>query len=193
MTIAPDQGMSLLTKRMQGWWSRLGPQPGDGQDRPAAVQAEPAEHGGEGGLSVEFGIMAKLAAALHRNSDVMQAARKPRVPWEAIHQVDIFPQANNAAGTLDDPDRWGPHAGWAWEITWLMLVLGAGATAVTVYRDAAIPTNEMFTTAVTVRWEPRKTRLMPGSRLIVVSAGGGVSVNGQAEEVALDWMPEHIL
>lgn len=190
MTIAPDQGMALLRQKMAGWQRRLGPQPGDGQGKPAATEtAEPDPDG----LSIELRIMARLAAALDRNSDQMEAGRRPRIPWEAIHMVDIFPQANNAAGTLDDPDRWGPHDGFAWQVAWMTFTLGAGTTQVSVYRDVAASHDLIFQTVSSALWEPHKTVLMPRQRIVVVSVGGGVTAAGQAEEVAIEWLPEHLL
>lgn len=174
MTIQPDAGMAQLAARLSP------PQPGDGSDA---------------GAGADLDVYLRLTAALENNTRAQQrAAVRPRIPWEAAHPFPLFPQSSNAAGTLQDPDRWAPKDGWTWLLTRLTVTLGTGATSFTAYKDsAASPAFAVLGPNGSGTWEPKSTVFMPGVQLLVASAGGGCTVSGEGVEIALEWLPTFIL
>lgn len=182
MTIVPDQGMQHLY---------AGARPG--ADPPPGPAPAPAAGGP--GITGELDIAARLAvcldglAAAARRLEV--TARASKLAWESCHVVQVTPNVTSAAGVIDDPDRWGPRAGWAWMITRLTIVMAAGATA-TVYRDAPTSGNELLYQVNAGVWEPKGMILLPGQRLVVTASAQAV-VNGDAVEMPLDMLPAFLL
>ena len=184
MTVSPDEGMQLLQQRMAAGQFPL--------DEPADPAGGPEPDEVAGG---ELGIMVRLAAALEGNTAAVRAAGvRSRLDWSACHLIEIPPMQQAAAGTLDDPDRWGPNDGWVWQVMGVAVVLGAGGTSWSVWEDSANdPTNLQLTSAVSGRWEPSDYFMMPGSRLVYTSAGGGLTVcKGKAVEIAIDALPGYL-
>lgn len=179
MTVSPDEGMMLLQQRMAA-----------GQFTPAADdQPAGAEVGGE------LGIMVRLAAALDANTAaVRESTRAARFEWEQCHVITLAGNQSAAAGTLDDPDRQQPRAGFAWQVMGISFVLGAGATSFSVWEDSPLdPTNIVFSSTVSGRWEPSDYFMLPGTRLVYTSAGGGLTVGkGKAVEIALNALPAYL-
>lgn len=178
MTVSPDEGMMLLQQRMHA------------RDVSGPAGSVPAAEAGG-----ELGIMVRLAAAIEDNTATMRAiGRANQRIWEQCHVITIPGGQLAGAGTLDDPDRFGPRAGFAWQVVGVTFALGAGTTSFSVYEDsAASPVNIVLTQAVSGRWEPSDYFLLPGSRLVYTSAGGGLTVgNGKAIEIGLDALPGYL-
>lgn len=181
MTVATDQGMAQLAERMAGG----GPTAGG-----------PGVTDGGAGLDV----FVRLAAALESSTAAAQrAAAADHWTWEHVHPVEIPPGVLNlsgqaAAGVYDQPDVWGPRQGWAWRIDGIGVVLGSGATGAAVYLDSPNdPTNLLFSTNVSGRWEPARFYLMPGRRLVWQATGGPITVcKGNAEEIAIGHLPRYM-
>lgn len=144
-------------------------------------------------------VMAALAVALQANTRAVRASRaaRPEIPWEACHPIPLSPLASNAAGWLGQGDeRWTPPAGFAWHVMWIAEVLAAGATSWALYRTggtSASAAYQVISSTVSGLFEPRGLVLMPGEYLAHQAVGGGVTVNGQAIEVALDWLPAYLM
>ena len=179
MTVSPDEGMMLLQQRMHR------------QDIAAPEAASPAAGAEVGG---ELAIMVRLAAALESNAAAIRASAAPtQIAWEKCHPIPLHPLAQSAAGTLDD-ERWQPRQGWAWQIMGMAFTLGAGGTSYSVWEDSPNdPTNLQFSATVSGRWEPNDFFILPGSRLVFTSVGGGLTVcKGKAVEIALDSLPGYL-
>lgn len=180
MSVSPDEGMMLLQQEMHR------------QDISAPAVVPPAAGAEIGG---ELGIMVRLAAAIEDNTATMRAiGRANQRIWEQCHVITIPGGQLAAAGTLDDPDRFGPRPGFAWQVLGVMLQLGSGATGWSVYEDSPLgPLNIQFSQTVSGRWEPDDFFLLPGSRLVYTSTGGGLTVgNGKAIEIGLDALPGYL-
>lgn len=171
MTVAPDQGMAELLARMHG----------------------PADGGQPPGPAADLDIMVRLAAALESNAAAVERQRRADdVNWELVHPVPLNPIVSNAAGPITD-ERWGPHDGWAWHVVRVTAVFGTGATSCIVYQDLPTANNQLQTLATTgVPWEPRALILMPGQLLVPAGQAGGVTVNGQAIEIKLSYLPRYL-
>jgi len=179
MTVSPDEGMMLLQQRMAG--------------RHAVAAADPAapDDAGGGGLD----IMVRLAAAVEANTaEMRRGAKVAEWLWDQVHVISIPGNQSAVAGTLDDPDRWGPRAGFAWQVMGIPIVMGSGTTSWSVWEDSANdPTNIQLTQTVSGRWEPSDYFLTPNSRLVYTSVGGGITVGkGKAVEVALNALPGYL-
>jgi hypothetical protein len=180
VTVSPDEGMMLLQQRMAG-------------DR-AIAAADPAAPDDTGGGSLA--IMVRLAAAIEANTATHRyIASREQIAWENSHLIEIPPGQLATAGTLDDPDRYGPRAGFAWRVLGISFILLAGTTSFTVWMDSPNdPTNEVFASTVSGRWEPSHFFLLPGRRLVYTSVGGGLTVSkGNAFEFSLDAVPRAII
>lgn len=156
---------------------------------PDTTPAAGAEAGGE------LAIMVRLAAALEANTGAIRVAnRMQRIEWEQCHVINIPGEQINAAGTIDDPDRFGPRQGFVWQVLGIMLTLGTGATGFSIYEDSPnSPVNLQFSQTVSGRWEPDDYFMLPGSRLVYTSSGGGLTVsNGKAIEIAIDALPGYL-
>ena len=159
--------------------------------------SEPTEQELAAGGEAE--LAAALVFALRANTRAMQAPRRarPEIPWDACHPIPLNPMASNAAGFLGWGDeRWTPPAGFAWHVTEIAVVMGAGTTSWTLYRDGGQSGSaafQFFQSQVSGLLEPRALILMPGNNLNFNSAGGGITVSGLAVEVALDWLPAYLM
>jgi hypothetical protein len=150
------------------------------------------------GAGAELDIMARLTVCLDGLTTAarqLAAARdRARLSWEECHLIDIPPAQSTAAGTIDPPDIWQPRAGWVWNILLLAGTLGASGTGMSVYRDAAVPTNLLLGPVTSGLWEPKGLFLMPGRRLVWTSAGDALTVStGIAVEIAIDKLPAYLL
>ena len=180
MSVSPDEGLQLLAQRYAA----------DQATRQAAPgEPSPAASGGE------LDIMVRLAAALESNTAAMDRARAAAdAAWVRVHPIPLRPQQSNAAQLLADPDGWGPQDGWAWRIFGWTVVLGAGTTSASAWLDSPnSPTNLLFTTGVSGRWEPSHFFMMPGTQIVWNSVGGGITVcQGNAAEIAINDLPRYM-
>ena len=183
MSVSPDEGMQLLSQRYAA------------NQAVAQAALPPEPHDGNMPAASGLDIMARLAVALESNTAALtaQAARQRRFEeaWGRVAPIEIPPQQSQGAGTLQDPDRWGPGQGWAWRLFGWTVVLGAGTTAASVWLDSPNdPTNLLFTTGVSGRWEPSHFYLMPERNLVWTSVGGGITVcKGNAVQIAINDLP----
>ena len=147
------------------------------------------------GAGAELEVFGRLAVALDGNTAEMRRHHSgPRIPWEACHPVTLAPAQSSAAGTLADPERWGPRSGWAWQVTGLTVQLGAGASQWSIYQDAVSPTNLKMQNTVSGLWEPKGWILLPGMQIVYAGTGGGIIVSiGSAIEVSLDWLADYLM
>jgi hypothetical protein len=190
VTVSPDEGMQLLTQRMTADRIVAGAD-GAGPDDPGGEQFGGEQLGGAAGL----GIMVRLAAAMEASNAIARTRLAiDRLTWERGHPIEIPPGQLAAAGTLADPDRYGPSAGFAWRVLGIAFVLGAGATQFSVWLDSPNdPTNLVFQSAVSGRWEPAHFFLLPNRQLVYTCVGGGLTVcKGNAFEFAVSELPRVI-
>lgn len=147
-------------------------------------------------------IGARLIACL---GDLSTAVRKlqarPRpLPWDVCHPVPLEPLASAAAGSLID-ERWQPRQYYTWQIMLISIFFGAGATSALAYTTAdasgILPNNARKSfvpdAAGMAVWEPKGLLLNPGDQLSFTSAGGGITVTGQAIEVRTDWLTDYLM
>lgn len=112
MSLQVDAGLQAITQAYAG-------AAGDGGDlAPGAVSADELAAGGDGAV---LRVMAGLAAGLGGLTAEMRAKRRADAEmWAHIHPVPINPISSGAlsggAFLLQDTDRWGPRAGFAWEL-----------------------------------------------------------------------------
>jgi hypothetical protein len=201
----PIDGVNEILRQMWG----TGPYPDEPRPtlptapRPGADQhsGQPAGEGGGGmlellaGLNVTLGAVNSQLAAMSPRSNWR---RRPSIPLEYCHPLDLAPDQSTGAGLIDKPDKWGPKTGWIWHITRLTVVGGAGTTTITAYKDSSadpsMQANSITGTApVTLQWEPRLLLLLPNRKLVFSSVGGGVTVNGEGVEIAVPWIAEYLL
>jgi hypothetical protein len=188
-SVRPDEAMARLFPQGPDISAQtVGPAMG----APPGISGAPAEgQPGGGGLD----IMARLEVCLSGMADAARrladARDSAQLSWDRCHVVPIAPGVSNAAGLIDDPDRWGPRAGWAWMIMRLTIVMTAGATA-TVYRDSPTSGHEMLYSINAGVWEPKGVILLPGQRMVVQASSQAV-VNGDAVEIALDSLPAFLM
>jgi len=185
-SLSPDAGMAQLAQAYAAQAAGTAP----GPDQPPAGGAE-------------LDVFARLTIALDRATDEMRRQRHAaRKAWDHCHPVPLVPLSNNAAGTITDPDRWGPKEGWAWQVLRVSVVSNAtgGATAAALFDSTAAMEGatqlQGFTGtagAFMGLWEPKGHFMLPGSQLVWTSTGGGITVNGEAIEIALDWLPTYLM
>jgi hypothetical protein len=154
-------------------------------------------------------IMVRIAACLdlvggasRRLADAMDRARQMEMlDWDDCHPVDLAPLALAGAGSVTD-ERWQPRAGFAWQILLITITFGAGATEAIMYKSAdgsgAVPSNALqgFTpnaTTSVATWEPKGLLFLPGQQALFVSTGGGLTVRGEAVEIALSKFPAYLM
>lgn len=138
-------------------------------------------------LEVSLG---RLAAALDK-----QERRRDRL-YQLLHVVPIMGviPLSGGAGTLDQPDRYGPKDGYRWD---LRRVTADGFTAgtVTMYR------NDVNTTAL-AKWTQAGEWAWSGQlwlaardRLIFVASGitGNVTIDGAAVDVSEQVLPDYLM
>jgi hypothetical protein len=113
---------------------------------------------------------------------------------EDVWLLDLSPETIAAAGTIDPTGGdWACPTSWHWRITEVSIVLGTGATLVTVYKQSALSASPLFQTNSTGTWEPADCWLNAGQRLVAVSTGGGCTVwpwGGQ--RVASHFLPTYL-
>lgn len=204
MTVNPDEGMQLLTQRMIGDRHTAAANPpfdrdqrDDGDDGQAAAAGPGFE------LGAVIGLMTRATSALEQASARMRGPAM--AAWEHIHPIEIppGPQVSKTIGEsfpagvsdfYDEPDLWGPREGFAWRINGWTFVLGSGATSFSIwYESPADPTNLIFTSTASGRWEPDRFLLMPGRRVVFTSSGGPLTVcKGIAEEMTVGFLPHYL-
>ena len=138
------------------------------------------------GLSVLAGLAVSLDAHTAGLNSLSASLAAGRPSWTDVHPVQLAPQALPAAGVVDDPDRMGPRAGWAWHIAFIN-----ATAAVTVFRDST-RNPPLFAFPGPGMWEPRQLILLPGQRL-VYQAAAAVTILAEASEISLDWLPSYLL
>lgn len=154
-------------------------------------------------FSGEFAVFGALAANLGAAAREMRASRiSAEADWSKVHPIEIPPGtgfnlagSQTTAGTYDQPDSWGPHAGWAWRIFGWSVAFGVGTTSFSIWYDSPLdPSNIILGPLSTAgRWEPSHFYLMPGRRIVFSSVGGPLVIGkGDAAEVALDYLPRYI-
>jgi hypothetical protein len=192
MSLAPDAGMGQLAA---------------GLARRNADAAQAAA-GDSGGAGVELDVFGRLAVALDRNSAEHRAARAAaQIPWEYCHPILLAPVAINGAGTIND-ERWEPRESWVWHILRVSVQSNAagGATSALLAQDSANVAGafnlQSFPPAGSAAlvagsfmgcWEPKGKFLMAGQRLILTAVAGGAIINGEAIEIARDWLPTYLM
>jgi len=144
------------------------------------------------------GLLAELAVTLGSLKQAVNGdrPRKPVIPWEACHPVPILGtvQLTAGAGTLDQPDMYGPKDPYWWDLRSLG-VWGFTAGTVTVFLNSA--NGQQLAAASTpgeFDWSAQRI-LGPRDRLIFVAAGitGTAQLGGQAIEVETSWLAEYLL
>jgi hypothetical protein len=159
------------------------------------------------GAAAELELYARMAIALDKNSAELARSRAAgRIPWEACHPVPLNPITLTAAGNVND-ERWEPRGSWVWHITRISVQSNAagGATSALAIADSAnmggatnlqsFPPPGSVATAGSFLgcWEPKGLFMMPGSRILMQGTGGGITANGQAIEIALDWLATYLM
>ena len=116
----------------------------------------------------------------------------------------ITPIANIAApaayanGIIKSPETLGPKTGQAWIVTRMTAANFTGGS-VAVYRDNHnAPQNQIvaFTQAGTYLFGKQQIILIPGQQLVINTAsatGGTVMFTIDVLQVALNWLPDHLL
>lgn len=185
MTVSPDEGMMLLQQRMAGQQEARHAAPQPGMD----------------GISAELAIMIRLATALEGNTAAIRGSRR-KFSFAEVHPVQLAPIA--AAGAVANlgagDERWSPRQGWAWDIQSWSVTFGAGTTSATIARDQSDPSgawNKMTldppAAGSTAYWHPGgHLILLPQQRFVWSSAAGGITVSGEATEVAIDCLPDYL-
>ena len=149
----------------------------------------------------EIDIGARLVACLTNLSTAVRRMQAwPRIPWEDCHPIPLEPLASSAAGPLID-ERWQPRQYYTWQIMLISVFFGAGATSAIAYETAdasgLLPNNSRKSfvpdAANMAVWEPKGLFLNPGDQLSFVSAGGGITVTGQAIEIRTAVLPEYLI
>lgn len=147
-------------------------------------------------IDADVSFLLSLRTAIEQNTRALKSPR-PKIPWEACHPIPLNPINIGAAGTTSD-ERWEPREGFAWHVMRIG-VASQTATAAAVFRDSpAVSAWElqaftMVAGAFATPWEPRGLVLLPGSRLVWTATGGTATVNGDAIEVALDWLAAYLI
>lgn len=201
MSVNPDEGMQLITQRMAA------------ERHVAAVDGISAAESHDGGgpeeeapaleLGAMFGMFARATRALEQASARLGNARS--TGWEHVHPIEIPPgpqvsrtvPAGAPAGTTtfyNEPDLWGPGEGWAWRINGWTIQLGPGATSFSIWIDSVgDPTNLIFSSSVSGRWEPDRFFLLPNRNVAFTGVGGPLVIcKGIGEEMAVGFLPHYL-
>lgn len=150
-------------------------------------QPPPAPDAGLAAIAAGF-----AAQAGGNGHEEREPGTAPRIQPHEVWPLRLPPASIAAAGTIDPVD-WGAPTGRAWHITYISVVFGAGATSATVYRESAQPVNQRFVFTATGIWEPRLLILLAQERLVVVSAGGGVTVALDGVQIDAGRLPEYLM
>ncbi len=142
------------------------------------------------------GILADLTLAVGSLRESMSRGARPRIPWEACRPVPLLGRIalSGGAGTLDQPDLYGPKDPYWWDLR-TVAVWGFTAGTITLYLN---DTNGQQLGQTTVpgefTWSAQKI-LGPRDRLLFGATGvtGSVNITGQAIEVAAGWLPEYLM
>lgn len=194
--IAPDEGMGALHAALWG-----------AGNASAAIEIAPPDAGAlepvpGAGAAAGLELIARIGACIGDvGAELRRQRLAARLAWDDCHPIEIFPSAINAAGTLGD-ERWQPREGFAWQILLLTVTFGAGATYAVAYQSAdpsgALPKNALHdfvpnATSSMASWEPKGKILLPGQQLLFASTGGGITVRGDAVEIAIDKLPAYLM
>lgn len=204
--LAPDAGMAELAARMFAGHRMPGQEDPPGPNSPGYPGDETL---GDLEAGSVLQIMAKLAVSLGSAAAEMRRNREAlKIPWKYCHPIPLNPITETGAGVISD-ERWEPRAEWAWQITRISIQSNqsGGATSAIIAQDSIAPGGvgawnlQSFPPAGTTItaggfmgcWEPKGKFLLPGNRLVLSSTGGGVIANGEAIEIALDWLATYLM
>jgi hypothetical protein len=147
-----------------------------------------------------FDVMAAIAVtlgSLDRHMGTIAAGagrrRRPTLPYEAVHPLPLPAVSLGGAGTADPTSLIGPRTGWAWDIRRLTVVFGAGTTQVSIYSTAVDNSTLIAQLSASGIFSGNNEIMLHGERLVVVSAGGGFTMNGRVVEIAMPWLAEYLL
>lgn len=141
-------------------------------------------------IAAGFAARAAVAAAPGSTGEGQRVTRHLATA-DDVWTLELPPGTLSAAGTIDPVD-WGPPTGSAWRITGMSIVLGAGTSLVQVYKETNQVQNLRFQTSASGLWEPSHLYVLYGSRLVVVSTGGGVTIAPWGERIALGFLPTYL-
>lgn len=140
--------------------------------------------------------MAGAALGQIQAAQAAQSRPRPRVPWLSCHPVPILGaiQLAAGAGTLDQPDMYGPKDPYWWDLRRLTL-WGWTAGTVTVYLNN--PNGTPLATATTpgeFTWSAQHL-LTPRDRMVFSATGitGTVEIDGQAIEIETPWLSDYLV
>jgi hypothetical protein len=168
---------------------------------------ELADAAADAGPGLEVDVFARLAVALDGAAGEMRRGRAAaKIAWEHCHPIPLATISNTAAGTLND-ERWEPRQNMAWHITRVSAQSNqsGGATSVIAAQDSTEvqggynlyefppPGTTVAAGAFLGTWEPKGLFLLPGNRLVFATIAGGATINGQAIEIAVDWLPTYLM
>lgn len=155
-------------------------------------EAEPMPPVGLAAISAQFQAMAGQPGEAGQAHPPAQLGSPRPGPFD-IWPLRLNNLFLNAAGSIDTGvTDWAPQAGFAFELLGVTITLGAGATLVQAYDEAAQPANLLFQTTVSGIWGAAKI-LLPGERLVFVSTGGGMTIRlSEGNQVALAYLPTHL-
>lgn len=121
---------------------------------------------------------------------------RPRIPWRACHPVPILGAIplSSGAGTLDQPDMYGPKDPYWWDLRDLV-AYGFTAGTITVYLNSSAGQPLAVATVVGEFTWSANHLLAPRDRLVFVASGitGNALVGGQAVEIETLWLPEYLM
>lgn len=160
--------------------------------------------GSNGGGGAPDAGLAQIAAAFNAGLGRADRPPSPQGPGEQRPRIasplDIWvlrlPVLNlTGAGTIDGANNdWSCPTGRIYELLSVAITMGAGATNLQVFDEAAQPANQIFATTVSGSWEPGGgKRLVPGERLVFVATGGGVTIRlAEGNQIDAGYLPVHL-
>lgn len=149
-----------------------------------------------GAQAVPDTIPGRVGAKAAEGAAAATGGPRPRIPWAACHPVPIMGAIliTAGAGTLDQPDMYGPKDPYWWDLRDISL-WGWSAGTVTLYKNSTSGTIlAQATVPGNFTWSKNKI-LGPRDRLLFGATGitGSVQFEGQAIEVETSWLPEYIM
>ena len=164
----------------------------EGRRNHAAVRGAEDDDGALSGVLVE--LTAQVGAI--REAMSRQAARGPRVPFEACHPVTFLGQIplSSGAGSLSIPDLYGPHDPYYWDVRALAFSgFTAGTVTVAENNTGALPIAQ--TTAIGQFTWSAQNILSPRDWLVFSATGvtGSVNFVGLAIEIETAWLPDYLM